>query len=313
MKDLKGRHLVSLIDYSGEEIRYLLDYAEHLKNKQEKKENHRYLAGKVLAMVFHKPSTRTRLSFEAGMEHLGGKGIFLSYRDLQIGRGEPVKDTARTLSRYVDGIMIRTFKQDEVEELARYSSVPVINGLTDRFHPCQALADLFTIRQHFAGAFEHSLKIAYLGDGNNVAHSLMLAGSKVGLKVHVAHPPGYAPADEIVSYSEKEASSSGGEIMITGDPGEAVKNAHVLYTDVWASMGQEEEQEERMLRFQDYQLNRDLLNQAHPDAIVMHCLPVHRGEETTDEVIESEQSVIFQQAENRLHVQKALLVELMQS
>ena len=310
-KPWKGRHLVHLLDYRSHEIHEILELGSKLKAQQKRGEEHRYLSGKTLAMIFEKPSTRTRLSFEVGMEQLGGKAIFLSARDLQIGRGEPVKDTARVLSRYVDGIMIRAYYQKEVEELAHYASVPVINGLTDRFHPCQALADLLTVHEQFDGLGGH-IKIAYLGDGNNVAHSLMIAGSKTGVKVHVAHPPGYAPEEEIVSRSCEEALLTGAEIKVTEDPVEAVKDAHVLYTDVWASMGQEEEQEERLNVFQNYRLERQMAEQAHPEAVVMHCLPAHRGEEITDEVIEAANSVVFDQAENRLHAQKALMTLLIE-
>ena len=310
-EDFKGRHLVNLLEYRGEEIEYLLELAQDLKEKQRGGISHRHLDGKTLAMIFQKPSTRTRVSFEVGMEHLGGRGLFLSSQELQIGRGEPVKDTARVLSRYVEGIMIRTFQQEEVEELASNATIPVINGLTDRFHPCQALADFLTVKE-FKGSFTPDLQVTYLGDGNNVAHSLMLAGAKLGVQVNLAHPPGYAPHTGIVTEAKAEAARTGGEVKVTEDPREAVRGAQVVYTDVWASMGQEGEQQERMQTFQPYQLNRELLRQAVSQALVMHCLPAHRGEEITEEVMESEQSVVFQQAENRLHAQKALLALLMQ-
>ncbi len=305
-RELVGRNLLSLVDYSGEEIRSILELGFKLKHKQKEGQPHNFLEGRTLAMIFQKSSTRTRLSFEVGMEQLGGRGLFLSVGDLQMGRGEPVKDTARTLSRYVDGIMIRTFDQEEVEELARYASVPVINGLTDRFHPCQALADLMSVWEK-CGELAPERKVVYLGDGNNVAHSLMLGCSKLGLQLRVAHPPGYAPDGDIVELARREARSSGGELVLMEDPEQAVKGCEVVYTDVWTSMGQESEKEEKRKHFAPYQLNRALLDKAEPGAVVMHCLPAHRGEEITDQVIESEQSVVFDQAENRLHAQKALL------
>ncbi len=306
----KGRHFLTLLSYTGEEIKEILGLAREMKKEQKEGKPHCYLEGKTLAMVFQKSSTRTRLSFEVGMEQLGGKGIFLSANDLQMGRGEPIKDTARVLSRYVDGIMIRTFEQEEVEELAHYSSVPVINGLTDSYHPCQVLADLLTVQEK-CGEFNPGRKVVYLGDGNNVAHSLMLGCSKLGLEFRLAHPLGFAPDPEIVQKAREETGVNGGKILVTEDPRQAVKEAEVLYTDVWTSMGQESEKEERLKSFGAYQLNYELLQEAAPGAVVMHCLPAYRGEEITDEVIESSRSVVFDQAENRLHAQKALMALLM--
>jgi len=303
------KDLLTLKDYTAEEINSILELAFSLKEKQQLGESHRILDGKTLAMVFQKSSTRTRVSFEVGMWQLGGSALFLSAGDLQLGRGEPVKDTARTLSRYVDGIMIRTFDHEEVKELASYASVPVINGLTDRFHPCQALADIMTVQEH-CGEFRGQ-KLVYLGDGNNVAHSLLLACSIVGLDVVVASPPGFEPEEEIVSWARERASAKGAEVVISNDPREALKGATAVYTDVWTSMGQEAEAEERRRVFSPYQLDTSLLKEAEEEAIVLHCLPAHRDEEITDEVMEGKQSVVFDQAENRMHAQKALLSLLM--
>jgi ornithine carbamoyltransferase len=267
------------------------------------------LAGKTLAMIFEKPSTRTRISFEVGMWQLGGAALFLSSQELQMGRGEPVKDTAAVLSRYVNGIMIRTFDHATVQELARYASVPVVNGLTDLLHPCQVLADLLTIEEkkgHLQG-----VKIAYTGDGNNVAHSLLLGCSKMGLDLAVATPPSYRPLPKIVAEALANAGQSGSKIFITDDPSEAVKNADVIYTDVWTSMGQEKEKAERRTIFAPYQINSNLVKMASPDVLIMHCLPAYRGEEITTQVLEGERSVVLDQAENRLHAQKALLALLM--
>jgi ornithine carbamoyltransferase len=308
-KSFQGRDFLSLYDYTPEEIHYLIDLAIDLKYKQKKGIPHPYLAGKTLGMIFQKSSTRTRVSFEVGMYQLGGMALFLSSNDLQIGRGEPVKDTARVLSRYLDGIMIRTFSHNEVLELAEYADIPVINGLTDLLHPCQVLADLMTIKEHkgqLAG-----LKLAYVGDGNNMAHSLMYGGAKMGMDVVIASPAGYVPDETVTRQSTAVAAETGGSISITGNIEEAVRDADVIYTDVWASMGQEEEAAERKKAFAAYQVNNELLKMAKSDVIVLHCLPAHRGEEITDEVIEGPHSVVFDEAENRLHAQKAIMALLM--
>ncbi|MCR4419556.1 MAG: ornithine carbamoyltransferase [Clostridia bacterium] len=306
---LRGRDFLCVRDLTEAELRLVFRVAEDLKARQKAGHPHPWLAGKSLGLVFQKASTRTRVSFEVGMYQLGGQSLFLGARDLQLGRGETIADTARVLSRYLDGIMIRTYAQEEVEELARYASVPVINGLTDLLHPCQALADLFTVRERrgeLAG-----LKLAYVGDGNNVAHSLLLAGAKFGMEVRVASPPGYAPRADLVAEAGRLAEATGGRILITEDPRAAAQGADVLYTDVWASMGQEAEAEERRRLFFPYQLNRELVAGAAQEVLVMHCLPAHRGEEITDEVLDGPHSVVWDQAENRLHVQKALLLLLL--
>lgn len=304
-----GKDLLSVHDLTAAEIDAVMQLSKDLKSKQRQGEVHHLLKGKTLGMIFQKASTRTRISFETGIWQLGGNGLFLSANDLQIGRGEPIKDTARVLSRYLDGIMIRTFSHEGVEELARYASIPVINGLTDLMHPCQALTDIFTAyeyKQDLKGR-----KMAYIGDGNNMAHSLMHACAKVGMDIAVATPSGYAPNARITAEAQADAKATGAAITLVTDPFEAAKDADVLYTDVWSSMGQEAEQMMRSRIFIDYQINSELLSVAKPDAIVMHCLPAHRGEEITDEVMEGPQSVVFDQAENRLHVQKAIMVLLM--
>lgn len=309
MKVMSGRHFLTLQDYTDEEITALLDLAGKLKQQQKNGESHHLLAGQTLGMIFEKPSTRTRVSFEVGMWQLGGHALFLSSQELQIGRGEPIRDTAAVLSRYLDGIMIRTFAHSGVEELARHAAVPVINGLTDLYHPCQALADLLTIREK--KEVLPGLNVTYLGDGNNVAHSLMLGCSKLGVNITVCTPPGYLPLDEIRTKAEENASRTGSKIIVTDNPEAAVNKADVLYTDVWASMGQEQEKNERKKIFAPYQINGELLSQADSQAVVMHCLPAYRGDEITSEVLEGEQSVVLDQAENRLHVQKALMAALM--
>ena len=310
IKEMYGRHFLTLQDYSSEEIIAILDLAAELKRKLQQKEQHHLLAGKTLGMIFEKPSTRTRVSFEVGMWQLGGHALFLSSQELQIGRGEPVRDTAAVLSRYVDGIMIRTFAHSGVEELACHATVPVINGLTDLYHPCQALADLLTIKEK-KGSILPGLSVTYLGDGNNVAHSLMLGCTKLGIHITICAPKGYWPLPEIRSKSEENGAISGSSVMITDDPQAAVKGADVLYTDVWASMGQEQEKQERKDIFAPYQINESLLLQADPRAIVMHCLPAYRGEEITADVLEGNRSVVLDQAENRMHAQKALMAILM--
>ncbi|MFZ7104362.1 MAG: ornithine carbamoyltransferase [Peptococcaceae bacterium] len=309
MQELKGRDFLSLKDYSKDEIKALVGLAIELKGYHKKGIRKDILAGKTLAMIFQKSSTRTRVSFEAGMYQLGGLAMFLSTQDLQMGRGEPVSDTARVLSRYVDGILIRTYDQLEVEELAKYAEVPIINGLTDLYHPTQALADVITIFEH--QGFLEGIKLAYIGDGNNMVHSLLIAGAKLGMEVRVATPRGYEPQEEVVKMSREFAGANGGEIILSNSPEEVIRGADVLYTDVWASMGQEKEAEIRKNHFQGYQINAKMLELANNKAIVMHCLPAHRGEEITHEVIEGPQSVVFDEAENRLHAHKAILAALL--
>lgn len=301
----KGRDFISLHDFSQDELNYMINFALQLKAEQKAKRPHLILQGKTLGMIFTKSSTRTRVSFEVGMYQLGGHALFLSGRDIQLGRGETIADTARVLSRMVDGIMIRTFSHQEVLDLAKYATIPIINGLTDLLHPCQVLADLMTI-QEYKGCLA-GLKLAYIGDGNNMAHSLMFGGAKMGLHVVIAAPEGYKPNPEIVALAQQDAKNNGGYVEVITDPSEAARNADVLYTDVWASMGQEEETNVRKTAFKEYQINSDLLRLANQSAIVLHCLPAHRGEEITDDVIEGIQSVVFDEAENRLHAQKAIM------
>lgn len=298
------KHLLKLMDLSGNEISGILDLADQLKYELKHNIEHRCLEGKTLGMIFEKASTRTRISFEVGMYQLGGLPIFLSARDMQIGRGEPVQDTARVLSRYLNGIMIRTFKQSEVEALARDGSIPVINGLTDFAHPCQVLADLMTIREH-RGALD-GLKMCFIGDGNNMMNSLIVGGLKMKMEVSVACPDAYRPAAQVLDFARTHPSFS-----ITRDPLEAAAGADVVVTDVWASMGEEAEAEQRRRAFQGYQVNDAVLAAAKPGAMVMHCLPAHRGEEITAEVFEAHAKEIFDEAENRLHAQKAVLVKLL--
>ena len=306
---LKHKDLISIHDLEIGEVALILDVAAKLKRKQKKGEPHQYLKGKTLAMLFSKASTRTRTSFEVGFFQLGGHPIYLSDDASQIGRGEPVKDTARVLSRFVDGIMIRTFSHESVIELAKYASIPVINGLTDLLHPCQALTDLFTIQEKMKVL--KGRKMVYVGDGNNMAHSLMYAAAKVGMNMVCACPKGYQPDPKVLAEAQEDASQTGCTITVEKDVMKAVKGADVLYTDTWASMGQEEEHDARKKIFAPYQINAELLAAARPEAIVMHCLPAYRGEEITDDVIEGPQSVVFDQAENRLHVQKAIMALLM--
>ena len=306
---LKHKDLISIHDLEIGEVALILDVAAKLKRKQKKGEPHQYLKGKTLAMLFSKASTRTRTSFEVGFFQLGGHPIYLSDDASQIGRGEPVKDTARVLSRFVDGIMIRTFSHESVIELAKYATIPVINGLTDLLHPCQALTDLFTIQEKMKVL--KGRKMVYVGDGNNMAHSLMYAAAKVGMNIVCACPKGYQPDPKVLAEAQEDASQTGCTITVEEDVMKAVKGADVLYTDTWASMGQEEEHDARKKIFAPYQINAELLAAARPEAIVMHCLPAYRGEEITDDVIEGPQSVVFDQAENRLHVQKAIMALLM--
>lgn len=306
---LKHKDLISIHDLEIGEVALILDVAAKLKRKQKNGEPHQYLKGKSLAMLFSKASTRTRTSFEVGFYQLGGHPIYLSDKESQIGRGEPVKDTARVLSRFVDGIMIRTFSHDSVIELAKYASIPVINGLTDLLHPCQALTDIFTIQEKMKVL--KGRKMVYVGDGNNMAHSLMYACAKVGMNMVCACPKGYQPDPHVLAEAQEDAAHAGCTITVEEDVMKAVKGADVLYTDTWASMGQEEEHDARKKIFAPYQINAELLAAARPEAIVMHCLPAYRGEEITDDVIEGPQSVVFDQAENRLHVQKAIMALLM--
>lgn len=303
------KHLLKLSDYTPDEILQLLSLALQLKQEYKSGIVHKQLAGKTLAMIFAKSSTRTRVSFEAGTYQLGGYALNLSTHDIQLGRGETIADTARVLSRMVNGIMIRTFAQQDVEDLAKYGSIPVINGLTDDFHPCQALADILTIYEH-----KHALqgvKLAFVGDGNNVAHSLLYICAKLGMDVAVATPEGYEPSSLVVQNALSYAHTSGATVTVTHDPAEATVGADAVYTDVWASMGQESQFEEKSKHFLPYQVSGKLFALAKPNAIFLHCLPAHRGEEVTEEVIDGPRSAIFDQAENRLHAQKAVLVKLM--
>lgn len=299
------KHLLKMLDLSKEEILDILNLADQLKYENKNGIEHHILKGKTLGMIFQKSSTRTRVSFETGMYQLGGQALFLSNRDLQIGRGEPVQDTARVLSRYLDGIMIRTFEQKEVEDLAKYGSIPIINGLTDFCHPCQVLADLMTIRE-FKGRFE-GLKMCYIGDGNNMANSLIVGGLKVGMEVSIACPKDYQPAAEVLEF----AKGYGDKFSMTDVPLEAAKDADVLFTDVWTSMGEEAETEKRKIAFKGYQINDDIMSVAKADAMVQHCLPAHREEEITEKVFEAHANEIFEEAENRLHAQKAVMVKVM--
>ncbi len=299
------KHLLKLLDWSAEEITGVLDLADSLKADNKAGRPHPLLQGKTLGMIFEKSSTRTRVSFETGMYQLGGHALFLSSRDLQIGRGEPVQDTARVLSRYLDGIMIRTFAQQEVEDLARYGSIPIVNGLTDFCHPCQVLADLQTVREHkghIAG-----LNMCYIGDGNNMANSLIVGFLKLGAHVSIACPEAYRPDAQVLAFTEQYP----GMFRMTDKPMEAAEGADVIFTDVWASMGQEGEKAIREQAFRGYQVNAALLKVAHEGCMVQHCLPAHRGEEITDEVFEAHADEIFDEAENRLHAQKAVLVKCM--
>ena len=298
------KHLLKLADLSREEILSILNLADQLKYERKHGIFKEYLKGKKLGMIFQKSSTRTRVSFEVGMYELGGNALFLSNRDLQIGRGEPVQDTARVLSRYLDAIMIRTFAQQEVEDLARYGSIPIINGLTDYCHPCQVLADLMTIRER-KGTFK-GLKMCFVGDGNNMANSLMVGAIKTGMSFAIACPEGYEPDADLMAWAKEN-----GSFTMTRDVKAAAADADVVYTDVWASMGQEEEKAKREKAFAGYQVNAETMAVAKPDAIVLHCLPAHRGEEITADVFEAHADEIFEEAENRLHAQKAVLCKVM--
>ena len=308
-KDYAGRDFLSLLDYTTEDLQYFLEVADYLKAEHKAGRPTPYLQGKTMGLIFEKSSTRTRVSFEAGIYYLGGQGLFLSSNDLQIGRGEPIKDTARVLSRFLNGLMIRTFSHDIVLELAQYADIPVINGLTDLLHPCQVLADLQTIREHkgkLAG-----LKLAFIGDGNNMAHSLMNGGARMGMHVAVACPDGYQPDAAVLAQAQAVAKESGGSVAVLADPMAAAAGADVIYTDVWASMGQEAEKAEREKIFGGvYQVNDELMAAANPGAMVLHCLPAHRGEEITEAVFEAHPE-IFDEAENRLYAQMAVMALLL--
>ena len=306
----KGMDLLSIHELSADDVEEILTLAADLKAKQKAGIPHKLLAGKTLGMIFEKSSTRTRVSFEVGMYQLGGQALFLSSRDLQLGRGEPIKDTARVLSRYLDGIMIRTYGHERIEELAHYADIPVINALSDLLHPCQALTDLLTIRE-YKGKKLAGLKMAYVGDGNNMTHSLMYAAAKVGMNFAAATPEGYEPNAEVVTNAKADAAATGATVTITHNPNEAVEGADVIVTDTWASMGQEAEHDARTAVFRPYQVNRALVDAADARCIVMHCLPAYRGEEITEDVFEEFADVIFDEAENRLHVQKAIMALVM--
>lgn len=303
------KHLLSLYDLTTEEVEKIFKLSEKLKRETKEGVPHHLLKGKTLGMIFSKSSTRTRVSFEVGMYQLGGHALFLSSNDIQLGRGESIYDTANVLSRYIDGIMIRTFKQSDVEDLAKYGNIPVINGLTDLMHPCQILADLFTVYE-MKGSLE-GLKMAYVGDGNNVANSLLHGCAKIGMHISVASPKGYECDAQIIEEARSDAAKSGSKIVLTEDPVEAVKDADVIYTDTWVSMGQEAEKEMRIKTFMPYQVNSALAANAREDAIFLHCLPAYRGYEVTEEIIDGPMSMVFEEAENRLHVQKAIMAMAM--
>ena len=303
--ELKGRDFLRVNDWSPDELVVLLDLADRLKAERKERTRHHLLPGRTLGMIFEKPSTRTRVSFSVGIAELGGTGLRLGTSELQLERGEPVRDTALVLSRYLDALMVRTFRQEVVDELAAYADIPVINGLTDEFHPCQALADVMTIRERF-GKLE-GIRVAYLGDGNNVCHSLMVACAKLGAEFVAATPEGYEPEEEVVGWARAAAEESGGEVGLTHDRDEAIRGANVLYTDVWTSMGQDEERERRLRDLEPYRIDDRVLRLASGNAIVMHCLPAHYGEEVTEAVLHGSQSAAWDQAENRLHAQKALM------
>jgi len=305
LEDLKGRDFTRVADWSGAELERVLDLADELKARQKRSEEHHLLPGRALGMIFQKPSTRTRVSFEVGIAQLGGTGLYLSAGDLQLGRGETLKDTATVLSRYLDAIMIRTFAQDDVEELARHATIPVINGLTDASHPCQALADVMTIRERL-GRLE-GVTVAYLGDGNNVCASLMVAAAKLGANFRAATPKGYEPSAEAVEIARQAAAETSATIELLDDPRQAASGADVLYTDVWTSMGQEEERERHLRDLAGFGIDDELVRLAGENAIVLHCLPAHYGEEITEDVLYGRQSAVWDQAENRLHAQKALM------
>ena len=307
--DMKGKSLIEIQQLTLEEINKIFDLSAKLKEERRQGKKHHLLEGKKLGMIFSKPSTRTRVSFEVGIYELGGTGLFFNQNDMQLKKSESVSDTAKVLSRYLDGIMIRTFDHQDVIDLATYGTIPVINGLTDLHHPCQVLADLFTVLEYKKTL--KGLKLAYIGDGNNMAHSLLQGCSKVGMDISIASPSGYKPLESVVNESKENAKVMGSKVEILDDPVAAVKNADVVYTDVWASMGQEKEAEERRKKFMKYQVNPELVKHAKDDYIFMHCLPAHRGDEVVNEVADSANSVIFDEAENRLHVQKAIMALVM--
>ncbi|HEY7149512.1 MAG TPA: ornithine carbamoyltransferase [Gaiellaceae bacterium] len=302
---LKGRDFTRIGSWNSEELKTVLDLADELKALRQQREPHELLPGRTLGMIFQKPSTRTRVSFEVGITELGGHGLYLAAGDLQLGRGETIKDTGTVLSRYLDAIMIRTFEQDDVEQLAEHSSVPVINGLTDYSHPCQALADLMTIRERLGRL--SGARLAYLGDGNNVCISLMVGAARFGMRFVAATPEGYEPDANAVAAARRAAVQMGGTVELVRDPAEAAREADVVYTDVWTSMGQEEGADRRRKDLAGYQIDAELLTHAAPEAIVLHCLPAHYGEEITEDVLYGPQSAVWDEAENRLHAQKALL------
>ncbi|MFA7198163.1 MAG: ornithine carbamoyltransferase [Methanoculleus sp.] len=299
------KDFLSICDIDEYELESIIADAVHLKRLKSIGTAHEFLKGKSLGMIFEKASTRTRVSFEVGMTDLGGHALFLNPQDMQLGRGEEIRDTARALARYLDAVMIRAYSHATIEEFARYSTVPVVNGLSDRLHPCQVLADIMTLSERFGDL--HDLKLAWIGDGNNVCNSWILSSTLTGMEITVASPPGYQPKDEVID----RARAAGGRINVVTDPEEAVRDADVLYTDIWVSMGDEQERAERLRTLKDYTIDSRLLRHAPSDALVMHCLPAHRGEEITDEVIEGPQSIVWDQAENRLHAQKALLLRLL--
>jgi ornithine carbamoyltransferase len=302
---LKGRDFLRINDWAPEELVLVLDHADRLKARQRERVPHLLLEGRTLGMIFQKPSTRTRVSFEVGISQLGGTGLYLAAGDLQLGRGETIKDTAVVLSRYLNGVMIRTFSQAHVDELAEHADIPVINGLTDDFHPCQALADVMTIRERLGG-FE-GVRVAYLGDGNNVCHSLMVACAKLGMDFVAATPEGYEPSEEVVGWARTAANVAGTSVELTNDPRAAAGGADVLYTDVWTSMGQDEEREKRLADLAGYGIDQDMVALGSERAIVLHCLPAHYGEEIAEDVLYGPSSAVWDQAENRLHAQKALM------
>jgi ornithine carbamoyltransferase len=302
---LKGRDFLRVNDWAPEELVLVLDHADRLKARQRERVPHLLLEGRTLGMIFQKPSTRTRVSFEVGISQLGGTGLYLAAGDLQLGRGETIRDTATVLSRYLDGIMIRTFNQADVDELAANAGIPVINGLTDEFHPCQALADVMTVRERLGG-FE-GVRVAYLGDGNNVCHSLMVACAKLGMDFVAATPAGYEPSEEVVGWARTAANVAGTSVELTNDPRAAASGADVLYTDVWTSMGQDEEREKRLADLAGYGIDQEMVALGSERAIVLHCLPAHYGEEIAEDVLYGPSSAVWDQAENRLHAQKALM------
>ena len=308
--NLKGKDFLTLADFNKESLSYLLDLASRLKQDTKIGQTHHVLKDKTLVLIFAKPSLRTRVSFEVGIQQLGGNALTLKQDEISLGVRETIADTARTVSRYADGVMIRTFKQKDVTEFAHYADIPVINGLTDSSHPCQIMADLLTIKEKFGNL--ENLKLAYVGDGNNVANSLLLGCSIMGMDISIGCPEGYDPDTDYLRKAEEYAEESGSIIHVTNNPKDAIERANVVYTDVWASMGQESEAEKRRELFKPYQINSELLESASNDVIVLHCLPAHRGEEITEEVLENYAHVIFEQAENRLHAQKAIMASIMQ-